>query len=110
MSAGQPIEEKPLTYRGQAIVRASGALLLTACALMLILGMTVLSNRLQGPRYILYWCGCLLVAVAAMVVALWDMLLLRRASKQTGRSLFREQFMSPDLVEKRQKKDGDGKP
>lgn len=110
MSAGQPIEEKPLTYRGQPIVRAIGAVLLTACALMLVLGMTVLSDRLQGPRYLLYWGGCLLVAVAAMVVALWDMLLLRRASKQTGRSLFREQFMSQDIVEKLAKKDGKGKP
>jgi high-affinity Fe2+/Pb2+ permease len=110
MSAGQPLEEKPLSYRGQPVVRAIGAVLLTACALMLILGMTVLSARLQGPRYLLYWCGCLLVAVAAMIVALWDMLLLRRASRQTRRSLFREQFMSGDLLDKPRKKDGGGNP
>ncbi len=87
-------------------MRAIGAVLLTVCALMLILGTTVLEDRLKGPRYIFYWCGCFLVTVAAMLVALWDMLLLRRASKQTGRSLFREKFMSQDLVEKLQKKDG----
>ena len=107
MSAGTPLEEKPLTYRGQFLVRALGAVLLTVCAAMLVLGMTVLAGRLQGPRYIFYWCGCLLVTVAALAVALWDALLLRRASKQTGRSMFREQFMSQDFSEKLRKKDGD---
>ena len=82
-------------------------MLLTACALMLVLGLTVLADRLHGPRFALYWSWCFLLTVAAIVVALVDMLLIRRASKQTRRALFREQLMTKDLIEKLRKKNGD---
>ena len=96
-----------LNYRGQRIVRTLGSMLLTACALMLVLGLTVLADRLHGPRFALYWSWCFLLTVAAIVVALVDMLLIRRASKQTRRALFREQLMTKDLIEKLRKKNGD---
>jgi hypothetical protein len=108
MSANQPTPDQTLTYRGKPIVRAIGTILLTACALMVVLGVTVFSNSLHGLRYATYWSWCFLLTTAAIIVALWDMLMLRRAGKQTRRQLFREQFMTPDLLEKLQKKD-DGK-
>ena len=105
MSADQSTPEKTLTYRGKAIVRAIGTILITACALMVVLGLTVLTNWLQGLRYAMYWSWCFLITTAAIIVALCDMLMLRRAGKQTRRQLFRQQFMTPDLVERLQKKD-----
>ncbi len=107
MSADQATPDRTLTYRGKAIVRAIGATLLTACALMVVLGVTVFSNSLHGLRYATYWSWCFLITTAAIIVALWDMLMLRRVSKQTRRQLFREQFMTPDFVEKLQKKSVD---
>ena len=82
-------------------------MLLTACALMLVLGLTVLADRLHGPRFALYWSWCFLITVAAILVAMFDMLMIRRTSKQTRRALFRDQFMTKDLAEKLRKKPDD---
>jgi len=79
-------------YHGQWVVRTIGTILLTTCALMLILGLTVLADRLHGPRFALYWSWCFLVALAAIFVALFDMHMIRRTSRLTQRKLFREQF------------------
>jgi hypothetical protein len=68
--------------------------------LMLVLGSTVFAGPLHGLRFILYWSCCLLLTIAAIVIALWDMLLVRRASKRTRQELFRRQFMSEDIARK----------
>src|SRR2546427_654171 len=94
--------EKLPPYRGQRVGRIIGTIFITACALMLVLGLTLLSDRLRGPQFILYWSWCFLLTMAAIFVAFWDMLMVRRASKQPRRELFREQFMSKALSEKRQ--------
>ncbi|HUK82977.1 MAG TPA: hypothetical protein VLZ12_10140 [Verrucomicrobiae bacterium] len=104
MSANQ---DKLPPYRGQLAVRTIGTILLTSCALMLVLGLTVLVDRLHGPRFVLYWSWCFLIATAAILVALFDMLMIRRTSRQTRRALFREQLMTKDLVERLRKR-GDG--
>ena len=109
MSATKLNDEKALPYRGQRIVRTIGSIFITACALMLVLGLTLLSEQLRGPRFILYWSWCFLLTVAAMLVAFWDMLMLRRASKQTRRELFREQFMTKDFSGKPRKDDAPGR-
>jgi hypothetical protein len=83
-----------ITYRGKRIVRAAGTILITACAGMVVLGVTVLSDQLQGPRYVLYWSWCFLITAAALLVALIDMVMIRRAGDLTRRKLFREQFAS----------------
>ena len=87
--------DQPISYRGKLIVRLLGAILLTACLLMLLLGGSLLRDWLQGPRFALYWSWCFLLAVAAVGVALLDLALLRRASWQARRRLFREQFSPP---------------
>jgi hypothetical protein len=98
-------DKLPLS-RSQIALRVVGTVLLTASALMVVLGSTVLANRLQGPRFLLYWTPCMLLTIAAIIVTLADMLLVRRASKRTRRELFRQQFMSPDLAEKLRKRRG----
>src|SRR5579863_9805365 len=87
----------------QIALRIVGAILLFVCALMVILGSTVLAQQLQGPQFLLYWIWCTLLTLAAIIIALWDMLLVRRASKRTHRELFRQQFMSSNLREKLRK-------
>ncbi|MGA2605614.1 MAG: hypothetical protein ABSG14_15455 [Verrucomicrobiia bacterium] len=96
-------DKLPLT-RWQITLRIIGAILCTASALLVVLGSTVLAKQLQGPRFLLYWTWCMLLTIAAIVVAVGDMLLVRRASKRTRRELFRQQFMSSDLGEKLRKR------
>jgi hypothetical protein len=92
-------EKLPLS-RGQIALRVAGGVLLTACAVMLVLGSTVLAKQLQGPRFLIYWTSCLLLTFIAMTIALWDMLLVRRISKRTRRELFRREFMNGDIADK----------
>jgi len=97
----QTRDKLPLS-RWQIALRIVGTVLLTASALMVVLGSTILAKELEGPRFLLYWTWCMLLTIAAIIVALADMLLVRRASKRT-RELLRQQFMSPDLAEKLRK-------
>jgi cobalamin biosynthesis protein CobD/CbiB len=90
MSAGK----ETLTYPGKRVVRFIGALLTTVCCLMVVLGATVWAERLQGPRYVLYWSWCFLLLVLTLAVALLDLVMIRRASRQTRRQLFHDQFRS----------------
>jgi hypothetical protein len=94
-----PRDKLPLP-RWQIALRIVGAILLFVCALMVILGSTTLAPQLQGPQFLLYWTWCTLLTFAAILIALGDMLLVRRAAKRTHRELFHKQFMSPDLRKK----------
>ena len=95
---GHP-EKLPLS-RGQIALRICGGILLTACAVMVVLGMTVLDEQLRGVRFVVYWTWCLLLTFGAIIVALWDMLLVRRILKRTRRELFQREFMSQSLADK----------
>jgi hypothetical protein len=86
--------------RGQRVLRYVGAVVLSSCAVMFVLGLTVLSEHLHGPQLIRYWTWCFLLAVGSTVCALLDMILVRRAFKQTRRRVFREQFMTGEIAEK----------
>ena len=92
--------DKPVAYRGQFLLRLLGALLLTASAVMVVLGSTVLSPRLAGLRYVTYWSWCFLITIVALLAALVDLLLVRRAGQKTRRQLVAEQFLSDDFVQK----------
>jgi hypothetical protein len=106
MAPSTPHPEKLPLSRGQIILRIFGGVLLTACALMVVLGSTVFAEQLNGPRFVLYWTWCLLLTCGAIIIAIWDMLLVRRASRRTRRELFRQEFMDGDLAGKsRQRED-----
>jgi hypothetical protein len=85
-------EKLPLS-RGQIVLRVFGGVLLTACALMVVLGATILNERLQGLQFVLYWTWCLLLTFGAIILAVWDMLLVRRILKRTRHELFQREFM-----------------
>jgi hypothetical protein len=90
-------ERLPLS-RGQRILRYIGGVILSTCAVMFVLGLTVLDDRLCGFQLITYWTWCFLLALASIVCALWDMILVRRAFKRTRRELFRAEFMDKKLA------------
>lgn len=99
-------EKLPLS-RGQIALRVVGGVLLTTCAVMVVLGSTVLAKQLQGPQFLIYWTACLLLAFTALTIALWDMLLVRRISIRTRRELFQREFMSGDLADKSRQNEDD---
>ncbi len=80
--------------------------MLTACAIMVVLGMTILDERLRGLQFVIYWTWCLLLTFGAIILALWDMLLVRRILKRTRRELFEREFINRDVMDKRSRKDG----
>jgi Co/Zn/Cd efflux system component len=82
-----------LPYRGKLLIRTIGAILLSTAGVMLVLGLTVLSERLQGPEFVLYWSWCFLITALALIVALVDLLMIRRASKQTKLELVRQHLL-----------------
>lgn len=88
MSAGHD----PLHYRGKRFLRGLGAILITACCVMLILGQTMWRDTLTGPSYVSYWSWCFLLLIVTILLTFVDMLLIRRASRQARRQLLREQF------------------
>ncbi len=96
--------DKLTLSRWQIALRIVGAILLTVCALMVVLGSTIFAQQLQGPQFLLYWTWCTLLTFAAILIALGDMLLVRRASKRTHRELFRQEFMSSNLGVKSRKR------
>ena len=98
-------EKLPLS-RGQIVLRICGGVLLTACALMVVLGMTLFNERLQGLQFVLYWTWCLLLTFAAVILALWDMLLVRRVLKRTRRELFEREFINQNFADKLRDKEG----
>lgn len=90
----KPAADKLPLSRGQRILRYVGGVILSACAVMFVLGLTVLRKQLAGLDLIVYWTWCFLLAIASMVCALWDMILIRRTFKRTRRELFRAEFMA----------------
>ena len=88
---GQP-EKLPLS-RGQIILRICGGVLLTACALMVVLGMTILNERLQGLQFVFYWTWCLLLTFGAIILALWGYATGATHLNRTRRELFEREFM-----------------
>jgi hypothetical protein len=58
-----------------------GGICLAVSASMLILGMTVLKNRLQLQTFLYYWLICMLVTGLALIIALLDLRAVRLRSK-----------------------------
>ena len=91
--------ELPLTYRGKFVVRALGTIFLTACCAMLVLGQTLLRDDLAGPQFLLYWSWCFLITLLAGMMAILDLMLVRRASRKVCRELIQHDLTEPDQQE-----------
>ena len=63
-------------------------ILLLAALVMLFAGSTFLSGNLSTPwGFIAYWGVCAWLTFAALLLALWDMLLVRAAARRERRRL-----------------------
>ena len=97
--------ERVVGGESEIVLRVCGGILLTACALMVVLGTTILNERLQGLQFVFYWTWCLLLTFGAVILALWDMLLVRRILKRTRRELFQREFMDRGFMDHPGKKE-----
>jgi len=68
---------------------------------MLVLGLTVLKNRLRLQMFLYYWLVCMIVTAMALIIALLDMRAVRLRSRREEAEL-----MTRTLLEiERQKKE-----
>ena len=67
--------------------RALGAVFLGVALLMLILGQTLLANSLQQSKtaFVYYWFGCFAFTVLAALVAIVDIIVMRRRARKEQR-------------------------
>lgn len=67
--------------------RIASGTCLAAALLLLILGLTLLSKKLTGIPFAIYWLTCFFFTGLAGITALIDMALLRRKLRQEQREL-----------------------
>jgi len=70
-----------------ALRRWLGVFCLAVAAGMLIWGQTVLESHLRGRMFLIYWIVCFGFTIAAIVIALRDIRVLRRRTRQEQRKL-----------------------
>ena len=85
-----------MSNKAQAWRRWFGLVFLAIAFAMLVWGQTVLKPRLDGLAYILYWLGCFVFTVLAMMTALLDIWFIRRKQRQDRKDLVRKTFANVD--------------
>jgi len=71
--------------------RGAMFILLMAAMVMLFAGTTFLAGNLPVPwGFVIYWFICAWMTVAALMLALWDILLLRIAARKERRRIAQE--------------------
>ena len=68
--------------------RGLGAISLGLALAMLIAGQTVLRDRFSPLSFALFWFVCLIFTSLAIVVAFWDLRVVRRRTRDEQRELF----------------------
>ncbi len=86
-----------------------GALVLAGALAMLVLGQTVLRERLKDLQFLLYWATCFGLTGLAVLVALWDVRALRRRSRQAERALLQSTLeqIQAQAIDKQRKQNRD---
>ncbi len=70
--------------------------LLLAALLMLFAGSTFLADSNSSPwHFIIYWFVCGWLTLAALLLALWDLLLVRAAARRERRKLHKQMIDHP---------------
>lgn len=69
-----------------------GLFYLLVAGIMLIWGTTWLNPYLEGWKFVIYWLGCFIVTVMAMLIALLDMWIIRIRARQARNSAAKEVF------------------
>ncbi len=65
-----------------------GAVVLLAALVMLICGVTVLSEKLEYLTFVFYWMVCFVLTILAIIVAFLDARALQRRTREEQRDLF----------------------
>ena len=81
-----------VNWDAKARRRWFGALCLLAAIVMLILGETLLDERLAGLWFIGYWLACFMLTVLAICAAMLDAHALRQEIRQEQKDLLRDTF------------------
>ena len=76
--------------KGKLMRRTTGGLCVGGALVMLVMGETQLQPGGSHLGFALYWLGCFALAIAAMILALLDLLAVRSEARQAQRSLFEE--------------------
>jgi hypothetical protein len=79
-----------MAWSSQGFRRWSGAVYLGISILMLIVGATVLDNRLQGAAFIYYWLICTAFTCLALLIAVIDFRAVSRQSRREQGELIRD--------------------
>ena len=70
--------------------------LLLAALIMLFAGSTFLAGSIAPPwSFVLYWGVCVWLTLAALLLALWDLLLVRAAARRERRRLEKRMMGRP---------------
>jgi hypothetical protein len=72
------------------LLRWTGGLCLFIAILMVIIGQTLLHDRLRAEAFIYYWLICMLVTGLALILALLDFWLVRRRGRREQAALLKE--------------------
>lgn len=88
--------------KAKLIRRTTGGLCVGGALVMLVVGETRLQPGGSHLGFALYWLGCFALAIAAMILALLDLLAVRSEARQAQRSLFEETLVQIQK-EKRQR-------
>ena len=67
--------------------RLVGVIFVSIAVGMLVLGQTVLRDRLQSLAYVYYWLTCTVFTFLTLIVALLDMRVVRRRARQQQNEL-----------------------
>ena len=86
--------------------RGLGLLFLAAALGMLVMGLTVLSRRLEGWTFLIYWLGCFVFTLAAMLVAFVDLWAIRQRTRDEQRDLIQQTLEDADEAQERKSRDG----
>lgn len=87
--------------------RALGALFLLVAITQLILGFSVLRDRFSPAGTLLYWTGCMLATLGAILSALFDALHNLHESRRERRALLEGTLREIDEERARHAKPGD---
>jgi hypothetical protein len=89
----------------RTIRRWIGGLLLAGALTMLVLGQTVLKSKLHDADYIRYWMICFVLTGGALLVALIDVMMIKRETRNEQKELIDETLHEIEEVEKRDDKE-----
>ncbi len=67
-----------------------GGVALLGALTLLIVGQTVLANRMDGRLFVLYWATCFVLTATAFIVAFRDLRALQDRTRQQHRDLLQQ--------------------